>query len=226
MTIGDASGTISLEKNREQNAATETQRRRPIRGGPLKPEPDLESRKPKPNLNHAYEAMKIAEDAVHAAKQEAHKAQRLLREAEEVAKGLKVPARKERSGSTTGSTTGSGNPESLMSKLRSVQATGSGYVPPHLRNGYEKRPAKMAPASNYQDARRSNPGTRPTRSSIDLPRPKPNSGNKSPTLSPMDSSSKQGEERMGKAPIKGKKKEEVNFTSTNVFAMLPDSDSD
>jgi len=195
------------------------------------------------------EEMTRAETAVAIAKQEALRAQRQLAMAEEVANR----ARTQNQGKAgKGGKAERRGGDSLKGLLRSTNS-GSGYVPPHLRDGYTPKPAKEMLPPGYHDAgrdgaRASNPGRKKSAATRAAGRQSTSkegkggdpesrsSGSKSPDSSSSVSPSPD-ERLIQKDPLENlsrgenvakreQKKVEPVFESRNVFAMLPDEDDE
>lgn len=123
--------------------------------------------------------------------------------------------------------------DSIKNLLRPARADGSGYVPPHMRDGFVAKPAKM-PASSTFEPRRSNPGVRPppprqptnSVSPDPLPRPKPRpdkdlDGEWSPV--PSTDAAKRTKQA-AKEPREGASVKKDEISSSNAFAMLEDDE--
>lgn len=199
-----------------------------------------EGRKKEGNAEPAAAVKKAEDEALQRlqeAKQEAQRAQRHLAEAERAAKAARLgqaqaaQAEGRERRESRPSSGGEERRESIKTLLRPARGDGSGYVPPHMRDGFVAKPAKM-PASSFEP-RRSNPGSRPlprptsgAASAEPLPKPKPRAekdpdGEWSAVSSPETAKralAKQASRESADAP------KEDDFSSNNVFAMLPEED--
>lgn len=199
------------------------------------------------------EELMRAETAVALAKHEAVRAQRQLAMAEEAASRARTQNQGKGGKASKVERPARERGDSLKALLRTSN-TGSGYVPPHLRDGYTPKPAKDLLPPGYHDAGRdgargSNPGRKKsamTRATGRLSASKEGKGGEQEVRSPgtvsksPDSSSsvspapderviqKDSEivSRGGKVAKRENKKAKPAFETRNVFAMLPDEDDE
>jgi len=197
------------------------------------------------------EELKWAENVVALAKQEAQRAQRNLAMAEEVVHRTRAHSKgSNKAAAGKGAGERRESRDSLKGWLR-PNTNGSGYVPPHLRDGYTPRPGKALPPGYHEGQRLSvgNGATRKknypapnraivrpagatagaTAGSPGTPSNTSVASSKSPgsvTSSPDSAVHLEGEGgSMGsKGRSRGARKSEPQFESQNVFAMLPEDD--
>lgn len=202
--------------------------------GPSPPTPEAAGDVPPPMDR---EELKRAEQLVASAKQEAERAQKQLMMAEEAAKMArahtkgKLPAPNNQAPSNNkNEKRNSVDKRDSFKGLRATH-TGSGYVPPHLRDGYTPKPAKML-SNAYEGGReRSNSNAARKKSYPGPARPLARSpqasgdGKGTPTssggVSPGSVQSSPEETQRGRDV----KKHEPVFESQNAFAMLLEDDN-